>query len=479
MKFFGARSILILYFYLLSLNAQAYSTLIKNVTVFDSKAAKLVTHQDVLIEGEFIQKIGNTGTFKFSKSTRIVNGKGHFLLPGFIDAHAHVAVIKWKKITDTNGKPSLIPDGNDPESSKDALKKYLSFGITTVRNPAAPTNFGIDLREKVNSGIWLGPEVFTAGNTVNFEKESISSREKGIRVSGVESWVHSERELKDEVLGQIKSGVNFIKLYGSLDPSMIKVATQAAHDKNVKVIAHLASSSWGEALENGVDFITHAFSWNKRELTMKQHDLYQERIKGQPSYMARRIEWLSLLDFDSDNFQKTLSHASSKTVIDPTLIAYHTKFQPELYRDAPDLKLVTAEVRKSWTDAGSPLPSTFREKAKQQWPRVLEAVKRYYLAGIPLAIGTDYPNPWIVPGAGFHTELELMVSAGIPAVEVLKMATYNGAKTVMKETKVGVVQEGTRADLVLLEKDPTQDVRNTRSILNVWSKGKEVKLNPK
>lgn len=479
MKIHGARLILILFFFSLSLNVQAKPTLIENITVFDSKTAKLVTHQDVLIDGESIQKIGKTGTFKFSKTTQIIKGKGHFLLPGFIDVHAHIAVIKWKKVFGSDGESNLVPDGNDAESSQDALRQYLKFGVTTVRNPAAPTEFGIDVREKVHSGKWLGPEVLTAGNTINFEKESVSSQEKGIRVSGVESWVHSEKELKEETLNQIKSGVNFIKLYGSLDPSLIKVATQVAHEKNVPVIAHLASSSWSEALENGVDFITHAFSWNKRELTDKNQDLYQDRVKGQSSYLARRIEWLSLLDFDSDIFRKVLILVSSKTVIDPTLIAYHTKFQPELYRDSPDLKLVTAEVRKSWTDAGSPLPPTYKEKAKLQWPRVLEAVRRYYLAGVPLAVGTDYPNPWIVPGAGFHTELELMVSAGIPTIEVLKMATLNGAKTVMKEDKVGVIQEGARADLVLLEKDPTQNIRNTRLILKVWRKGQEVKLSSK
>jgi imidazolonepropionase-like amidohydrolase len=103
---------------------------------------------------------------------------------------------------------------------------------------------------------------------------------------------------------------------------------------------------------------------------------------------------------------------------------------------------------------------------------VLTYTKYLFDAGVQLTAGTDMANPWTVPGASFHRELELLASAGIPTLQVLRIATRNGARSLGIESDVGTVAPGKVADLVLLSADPIADIRNTRKIAWVMQGGR-------
>jgi imidazolonepropionase-like amidohydrolase len=154
--------------------------------------------------------------------------------------------------------------------------------------------------------------------------------------------------------------------------------------------------------------------------------------------------------------------------LDPTLIAMHTKLfgDDPRWRRNPDNRLMPERHLRGWP-AGSFTAAWTPEqyaRAHGAWPKLEALVRRYHEAGVRLTVGTDAPTPWIVPGASLHDEMRLLVGAGIPAADVVRMATWEAAVALRGERDVGAVRAGLRADLVVLAADPLADIRHTRDI---------------
>jgi imidazolonepropionase-like amidohydrolase len=134
-----------------------------------------------------------------------------------------------------------------------------------------------------------------------------------------------------------------------------------------------------------------------------------------------------------------------------------------------------AEVLESWRVLGMPTRDwTAQEfdRAQAAWPRMLALVSRLHRQGVRLTTGSDLASLWVIPGVALHHELALLESAGIAPVEVLRMATRNGAEALGVLGETGTVEQGKRADLVVLEADPLKDIRNSRRIRYVLLGGR-------
>ncbi len=103
---------------------------------------------------------------------------------------------------------------------------------------------------------------------------------------------------------------------------------------------------------------------------------------------------------------------------------------------------------------------------------MLELTKKLYDGGVPLAAGSDLPNPWVIPGVSLHHELRLLHSAGIPPLEVLKIATSGGAAALGLESEIGSIEPGKIADLIVLASDPSKNLQATRAISHVFLGGR-------
>jgi imidazolonepropionase-like amidohydrolase len=103
--------------------------------------------------------------------------------------------------------------------------------------------------------------------------------------------------------------------------------------------------------------------------------------------------------------------------------------------------------------------------------KYLELTGRLYRAGVPILVGTDTPEPQVTPGFSLHDELELLVQAGIPPAAALTAATMNNAAVLRQAERLGSIAEGKLADMVLLEANPLDDIRNTRKIAMVVRSG--------
>lgn len=434
---------------------------IRGVTTIDGTGSPPRADQTIVIRGERISAVGSRAATPIPAGARIIDGSGQFALPGFVDVHAHLGL--GTVTIDTTPKGVAMRVTLDPAGMVESLQTLLAFGVTTIRNPGGPLPAMVAIRDSVRLGLRKGPRIFTAGDVID-----------GTASEGLTVGVKSEREMRVEVARQAALGVDYVKLYAGLGPSYIRAGIDEAHKRGIRAIAHLFLTPWTEAANAGIDGIVHIVPGSPRLLPADKRLEFQRRFRG-TQFM---IEWFNYVDLESSETREMLDALVRHQVfLDPTLVVFEAMAWGDSTRITrnPDLRYAPRVNLDNWNDGFSLAtgwtPEDFAE-ARRAWPRVLAFTKRLYDAGVPLTVGTDMLNPWVPPGASFHRELELLVAAGIPPLEVLRMATRGGARSLGIESDVGSIAVGKIADLVVLGANPVADITNTRRISWVLQQGR-------
>jgi len=350
---------------------------------------------------------------------RVLNLTGKYIIPGLFDMHAHVAGVR--------------KNSYDQATSENMLGMLLNYGVTTVRNPGGPTNETLLLREEVHNGNLRGPEIFTAGRLVNTAEFPIPF---------VEKQVTTEEEVREEVRNQAAAGVDYIKLYVGLKPDLVKAAVDEAHRQGIKVIGHLYLTSWTDAANLGIDFLTHGVPVSPFLLSEDEQRIFN-RTGGGPFDHSL---WLDLVDLNSIEIRNMIEGLVQNQIpVDPTLNVYEAIF-----------------VKQSFADPQN----------EQRWSKVLQLTNMMHDRGVKILSGTDIPNFELVPGESLHHELELLVEAGINASDVIKIATKNGAEALNVINQTGTIEPGKLADILILSANPIEDIENTKMIDAVISNGR-------
>jgi imidazolonepropionase-like amidohydrolase len=428
-------------------------TVLRGATLIDGTDRAPLTNAAVVVKNGWITAVGPSAEVKVPAGARVVELAGKYLLPGFIEMHGHVAIGAWE--IDSSGPKRKLVYAYDDLASQELTKSQLAFGITTVRNPAAPTREGVELRNRVRRGELVGPRIITSGAPLDSPGPNTAI-----------DPVASPADARAAVDAQAAAGVDFIKLYSGLTADQVAAAVDEAHKLGLKAVGHLWKTSWTDAANAGIDGITHIIVNNEMLLPASKREEY---AKAGPS--LGMFEWFRLADFDGPEIQGMIKALiAHRVTIDPTLVAFEgTAFfdQTDFYGKEADTFVPPTFLAK-WNMMNSlrGWSADDYKRARASFPKMQELAKRLFQAGVPLTVGVDHANPWM-----FHRELELLSGAGIPNADVLRMATRNAAISLGLTSEIGTVTVGRRADLVILGADPIADIKNSRKVEQVMLGG--------
>nr|DAZ19510.1 MAG TPA: hypothetical protein [Caudoviricetes sp.] len=385
--------------------------LLKDVHIIIGDGNELF-HQNVLIKGGFIEKISNTD---IETNVAVIDCSGYTLMPGLIDSHIHIQGLNNRSDADSD----KFLYGTVPEIFKERL---LPYGVTTIKDLCAPRHFIYKLRKEIKNGKILGPELLIVGpnftapdghpaNTLGGDNPWIR-KEMAIEVSSHEQVSEGIRELK-------KSGVDFLKF-------TYQGGEYWYFDKQLhinKIDKTLMQQIIREGKENGLLTTAHVF--------------YKEDVRELLEAGIYGIE--------------------------------HGILDEELSPDDDIIRL--------WEKSGTHYVPTVNAMTYEKNPDYLATnmhnLKLLYDAGIHIAMGTDNMLE-MMGGEVEHRELMYYVETGLTPMQALVLATKNGAEHLGIADRKGLVKEGMEADLILLEKNPAEDISNIQFIDKVFLRGKIV-----
>ena len=407
----------------------AGTTLIRNAKVFDSERAVLGAPSDLLLQDGRIIAISAAGDEK-RKADHVVDAGGRVLLPGLFDMHAHTSF--W--------------EGG----------LHLAAGITTIRDMGNDNDTLQQLIGQEQAGTLLAPHVVPAGF---IEGESPNSARNGFVIKNFDEVKHAIDWYHEHNYPQIK-------IYNSFPKDILPQTTAYAHSKGMRVSGHIPV--WlraHEAVEQGYDEIQHI---NQVLLNFLVDDKTDTRTLQRFYLPAEKV---GDMDFDSKPVQDYIAFlVAHKTVIDPTLTTFDFIRQKDGDIAQPYAAVadhMPPDVKRGFYQGQMKIPDeATAARYEKSYKKMIEFVGRMYKAGVPIVAGTD-----ALAGFTLQHELELYVQAGMTPSQALQVATYNGAKYARVLDDRGVIMQGKRADLILVDGDPTRDISDIRKVALVVKSG--------
>jgi imidazolonepropionase-like amidohydrolase len=387
----------------------AAPVIFRGVRVFDG--SRVIPNADVVVRDGNIEAVGQN--LAVPPGARVIDGSGKTLLPGLIDAHAHV----W---------------------TRDMLEQQLMFGVTTVLDMFTVVKFAAEMRKEQAAGKASDrADLYSAGTLIT--APGGHGTEYGFEIP----TLSDPAEAQAFVDARIAEGSDYIKLilddgsaYGGHWPTLSKetltAAIAAAHARGKLTLVHIGTlQDAEEAINAGADGLAHLFSGPKSD---------PDFGKLAASHHAFVVPTLTVLEGVCG------TPGGGPLTTDAHLLPY----------------LAPSDLEN--------LKKAFPLKNKRSCDGAREAVKQLKAAGVPILVGDDVPNPGTAPGATEHRELELLVEAGLTPTEALTGATSAAARIFHLDDR-GTIAAGKRADLVLVNGDPTVDIKATRDIAGVWKGG--------
>lgn len=433
----------------ISNTAVAEQIILDHVTLIDGTGRPPSQDQSVVVDNGRFQLI-RPSVLAQGLSGRRIDGRGKYLIPGLMDIHIHLAGFS------RGGKP-WVPGSKtgewvvDRKAGEQALASFLYAGVTTVLDVGnIPENI-LPLRADERAGKILAPHIFATGNLVTYP----GSHGTDIAVN-VTSWPEARAQLQAQFDSQHPDvqkityddeGWGSRPLIPILPKDLLQHIIEFYNDHGVRTTVHISNESRArEAIYSGVDTLAH---------TPIQGPVTEAFVK---LAAAKQIPMASTMTI-GDNYTRIHEHPE---FLDQPL--YVATMDP---KERARLKKIANEGGETALPNSPPLyQRSWRLWMKTQTPILEDNLRRIDAAGGVIAAGTDTSS-----GAATQRELELLAEAGIPPLEIIKIATFNGARFLGKQEQMGSVEEGKVADAVLLNADPVTDINNCKAIVFVMKAG--------
>ncbi len=440
--------------------AETPALVIQGGKLFDSSSGHMVPFRAIVIEGDRIKTIAFEGqTVVAPPGAQVVDARGKFLIPGLIDAHVHlVHVLRSVQMT-----------------ADEIFPLFLANGVTTLRDVGDEVVAEKLLRNYAAEHPGHSPRVIMGSPLIDGNPPYHS----------FVSWALTEPEKVAAFVDEmIKWDVQTFKLYVGVKRPVGQAIIKEAHRRGKWVTAHLAwNYTAQEAVADGIDSLEHidsVFSFVLPPETPRWPPPAERAgmtAAALTDLQRRILEVKARVDFTQPaTTEMVAALVRNKVAIDPTLVVYRNWMllhdQPEVQQH-PDLGQIPARLREGWllSAQSSPIDPTTVDLRRRQLAKLQELTGLLYRSGVELLVGTDTPVQFCPPGLALHQELELLVASGLPPEAALIAATRNNARAIGQTANLGSLEPGKLADLVILNADPLQDIRNTRAIFRVVRSG--------
>jgi imidazolonepropionase-like amidohydrolase len=396
-----------------------------------------------------ITEIGNRSKIKIPADATRLEAKGKYLIPGLVDMHTH-----------------LLSDGDEyPDSiAEDELRVMVANGVTTIRFMIG-TPEQLLLRARSARGEIVAPTIFSAS-------PHLTGKEQGNNFV-----VNTPEEGREAVRRSKAAGYDFIKMTTFVKPEVYEAAVDEAAKQNIRVVGHADSR-----------FVGVERAWKAKQ-QIEHLDGYMEMLirdgapmKGSISdmYIYNPANWESLDHID----EAKIAVVAKKTVasnpyVDPTQHFMKNTFgrlrTEEEIRAQPDFKFYPAKVQQQWLDfyKKNKFLNTISLEKRARWVKLREKmIKAIYDAGGKIMAGSDTTEFLFLYGFSMHRELQALKDAGLSNYAVLEAGTRNAHEYLGTIKHVGTIEKNKRADLILLDANPLDDIANTTKRAGVMLKGK-------
>jgi len=382
---------------------------IRGARIIDGKGGAPIENGVVIVSNGKITAVGTKEQIKIPANASVVDGAGMSLLPGFIDAHFHI-------------------DGQD-----DLPGLFLQHGVTSVRDPGA-------WMETYNNARKTGkpqPRMFLAGPHIDMFPPAYPSDAYIVRDAA---------EAVTQVNRAADEGATMIKAYFRLPPSIIKEICIAAHKRGLPVSGHLETTEAMEAIEAGLDGIEHITSFGLTLASKREGEKFRQAVLADNNARKNgRYEVWSKINVNgkmADSLVKFL--VKKKTFVDPTLGAFE-------YQKESGTKTDTVK----WNGFNN--MKAFAGKLKK--------------GGVKIVLGSHSMIQYAEKGWAYQREMELFSESGLTNAQIIVACTMENAKFFRIADKLGSIEKGKIADLVLVKGNPLSNISDARNVMKVMLNG--------
>lgn len=392
------------------------TTAFVGINVIPMTGGTVLSNQTVIVQDGLIDEIGPADLVKVPRRANEIDGTGKYLIPGLIDLHAHL-------FGGRNGNPQL-------------LNLYLSQGVTSILNLRGSKGI-LDLGAQIDSGELIAPEIYQGSPIQGNISPTPATHKEG---------ADAVRQFKEE-------GYDFIKVYNYIPPDGYKGIMDTAAELNMPVIGHTVREVGFEGV-----------------LAARQNFAHMEEIV----YGAFKD------GLDESRIPEVTQQVKDAGVsIVTTLTVYHNIIRQmedlDTVLDDPGVEHLPPAMGDTWNADKNEYTNGFTmeeidERIRPTFAFLQKLTAAFHEAGIPILMGTDACVTGTVPGHSAHDELFELTNCGLSNYEALAAATSEAAQF-LRADDLGTIQPGKRADLILLNANPLEDITNSRQIQGIMTRG--------
>jgi imidazolonepropionase-like amidohydrolase len=408
--------------------AQTAVTVFVGAHVIPMDKETVARDQTVIVRDGRIDWVGPMGKAQIPAGAVRVDAAGKFLMPALAEMHAH------------------IPGGQAPDAAVErTLFLYVASGVTTIRGMLGDPRHLV-YRERAAKGEVVSPRIYTSGPSFNGKTAS----NKDVAV--------------EAVIAQKKAGYDLLKIHPGVPRDAFDALAAKADELKIPFAGHVpAAVGLQRALEAKYRSIDHL-------------DGYVEALTKNPAAQSDFFGINLMADVDESKIPSLATATKAAGVWQvPTQVLLDNLMSnepPNTMAARPELKYANPPgVVQKWVAIKEGYLAKYPQADREKFLTIRrKIIKALHDAGVPFALGSDAPQFWNVPGFSIHRELQSVVAAGLTPYQALKTGTVNVG--VYFGTDTGTVAAGKRADLMLLDANPLEDIRNSSKIAGVVVNGR-------